>query len=100
MCLFAYLVAVLGQLADVARVLVAYAIDLVEYLALDALGLRVARRPLGRVVVLRAHHVVERRYLHVAVQWHHFALLCFFVLQYNIHMRSTEEGEEKRNVTQ
>lgn len=74
-----YLIAILGKLTDIVIVLVANAIDLFEYFTLHTVGLRVARRPLARVVVFRLHDVVKRRYLHVAIQRNHFTLLEDFV---------------------
>ena len=74
-----YFIAVFGKLADVVGVLIADPVHLFQYFALNAFGLRVTCGPLGRLVVFCSHHIVERRYLHVAIQWHHFTMLENFI---------------------
>lgn len=74
-----HLIAVFGKFTDVMIVLVANAIDVLENLALHAVRLRIACRPLGHVIVFGLHDVVEGRDLHVAVQRHHFALTKYLV---------------------
>jgi hypothetical protein len=55
-------------------VFIAYAIDLFQHFALHTVRIRIGQWPLGLVIVLRLHDIVEWRDLHVAIQRHNLVL--------------------------
>lgn len=70
-----YLVTVTRQLADVLHVVVAYLRQVNHDVRLRTDVDGAAQRPLARLKVFAAFHVVEGSDLHVTKEWYHFQIL-------------------------
>lgn len=70
-----YLVTVTRQLADVLHVVVAYLRQVNHDVRLRTNVDGAAQRPLARLKVFAAFHVVEGSDLHVTKEWYHFQIL-------------------------